>query len=367
VTGESIPPFNKRYGIAIIVALLVAAAVFAAYRLFGEEFDWKQFLSSFQQMHYGWAAVGTVLVLFTYVGRAIRWRVMIAPIRPSASLVTLLKATLIGFTAVTLFGRPGELVRPYLIAVRERLPLSSQLAVWLLERIYDLLFVILVFGFALTRVTPHEGMSPALRWILTTGGYFVGGLGLLCVTVLVALNVFTEPATRRIRDALAVLPSKYRDRVDGLVTAFAGGMASTRRGSYVAQLVAYTVAEWVIILAANYCLLQSFPATRGLTLTDNMVFLGFVAFGSAVQVPGIGGGMQVAAVLVLTELFGLYLEQATAVALLLWITMYVVVVPAGFLLTVMEGLSWRSLRHIGDGSESAPASNSTNIVEPTQK
>ena len=110
---------------------------------------------------------------------------------------------------------------------------ATPLAVWVLERIYDLLAVILVFGFALTRVKPKAQMSPALEWILNTGGYFVATIGIVCVTVLIALSVFTEPATRRIRDALSALPEKFRHRADGLVTAFVGGMASARRGSYV--------------------------------------------------------------------------------------------------------------------------------------
>ena len=362
--GDSIASRNRRYGVLLLIVLLVAAAVWATFRLRGADFDIRRFGASFEHIQYGWMAAGVFLVLCTYLGRAIRWRVMISPARPHASLANLLKATIIGFTAITLFGRPGELVRPYLIALRERLPVSSQLAVWFLERIYDLLFVILIFGFALTRVRPREDMGPALNWVLHTGGYLVAGIGVACVTLLVAISVFTEPATRRIRDALQVLPGKYRERVDGLVTAFAGGMASTRRGSYVFQLVALTVVEWVIIIAANYCLLQSFPATRRLTLLDNVVFLGFVAFGSAVQIPGIGGGMQVAAVLVLTKLFGLYLEAATAAALLLWLTMYVVVIPLGMLLALMEGLSWRSLRHIDEQqAQGAAAISSTQIVD----
>jgi hypothetical protein len=39
----------------------------------------------------------------------------------------LLTATVIGFTAITLFGRAGDFVRPYLIAVKEQVPLTSQL------------------------------------------------------------------------------------------------------------------------------------------------------------------------------------------------------------------------------------------------
>ena len=44
--------------------------------------------------------------------------------------------------------------------------------------------------------------------------------------------------------------------------------------------------------------------------------MGFVSFGGVVQIPGVGGGTQVVAVLVLTELFGVRLELATSFALL---------------------------------------------------
>ena len=57
--------------------------------------------------------------------------------------------------------------------------------------------------------------------------------------------------------------------------------------------------------------------------------MGFVSFGSIVQIPGVGGGMQVVAVLVLTELFGVRLELAIAFALFLWIITFVAIVPAG--------------------------------------
>ena len=89
----------------------------------------------------------------------------------------LLSATVIGFTAITLFGRPGEFVRPYLIAVKEQVPVTSQLAAWVLERIFDLLMALLVFAFALSRVQAsglHVGAN--LTWVLAVGGRIVGVL-----------------------------------------------------------------------------------------------------------------------------------------------------------------------------------------------
>ena len=36
----------------------------------------------------------------------------------------------IGFSALALLGRAGEMVRPYIIAKKERLTFTSQVAVW---------------------------------------------------------------------------------------------------------------------------------------------------------------------------------------------------------------------------------------------
>jgi ABC-type sulfate transport system permease component len=77
---------------------------------------------------------------------------------------------------------------------------------------------------------------------------------------------------------------------------------------------------------------------------DVLIFMGFVSFGSVIQIPGVGGGTQVVSILVLTELFGVPLEIATSIALLAWIITFVVIVPVGALLALHEGLSWARLK-----------------------
>jgi hypothetical protein len=71
-----------------------------------------------------------------------------------------------------------------------------------------------------------------------------------------------------------------------------------------------------------------------------------VAFGSVVQLPGIGGGMQIVTALVLTEFFGLTLEVASGFALILWVISFVSIVPIGLAMAFQEGIKWRSLRNL---------------------
>jgi hypothetical protein len=123
-------------------------------------------------------------------------------------------------------------------------------------------------------------------------------------------------------------------------------MEASGKRTVVSQLVLYSLAEWSLIVASYLCILRCVPATAQFTITDVVLIVGFTAFGAVFQIPGIGGGTQVAIVVVLTELYRLPLEASSGLAILIWITTFVVIVPPGLLLAFHEGLTWGKLRGI---------------------
>ena len=135
-------------------------------------------------------------------------------------------------------------------------------------------------------------------------------------------------------------------KVEKFLVAFEEGMQCMRTMNSTLLLVFYSIVEWMVIAGAFMCVFRAFPATSALGVTDVVILLGFVAFGSAVQIPGVGGGMQIATVLVLTEFFGVGLEAATGIALVLWIISFVLIVPLGLGLAFHEGIKWRSLKDL---------------------
>src|SRR5262249_46841220 len=145
-------------------------------------------------------------------------------------------------------------------------------------------------------------------------------------------------AQQRIGSALTFLPEAPRERVSKILASFAEGMTVTRKPQHLTLLVFYTALEWAIIVGGIYAFFRAFSITSSLSLTNVMVFVGFVSFGSVIQIPGIGGGVQVVSIVVLTQIFGLPLEAATGIALLIWILTFVAVVPFGLLLACHEGL-----------------------------
>jgi glycosyltransferase 2 family protein len=316
-------------------------------QLAGRGFDWGLAARSISGLRGRWLLLSIIPIFGTYLGRALRWAVFLQPMKPHPSIGGLLSATIIGFSAIALFGRPGEFVRPYLIAIKERVPVPSQFAAWILERIFDLLMALLVFAFALSKVNASGvQVGSNLTWVLAMGGRVVTVMCVLLLVLLLSFRHLSAPIQRWLTSALRFLPEAYHAKGDKLVAAFVQGMQSTRSDGALLLVFFYSVLEWALIAACYWCLGQSFPGILN-SLVDVLIFMGFISFGAIVQIPGIGGGVQVVAVIVLTELFGVRLEIATSFAFLTWFLTFVAIVPFGLLLALKEGLNWRSLRRIG--------------------
>jgi uncharacterized protein (TIRG00374 family) len=330
----------------LVGCLLATGAVlwFIGTQVAAQSFDWKLAATGFARLRWQWLLLSLIAVFATYYGRAMRWAVFLKPLKPHPSMRNLLSATVIGFTAITLFGRPGEFVRPYLIARKEGVPLTSQFAAWMLERLFDLLMALLLFGFALTRV---RQAGPRLQWVLVFGGRIAWITGAAALLLLLSMRHFAGPVRRRLLTALHYLPEHSFTKVEKLVDACVQGVEATRSDAALLLVLVYSSAEWVLISACYWCLAQAFTGMISLSFVDVLVLMGFVSFGAVVQIPGVGGGIQVAAVLVLTELFHVRFELATDFAMLIWILTFVAIVPVGLSLAVKEGLDWHSLGRIG--------------------
>ncbi|HXM45679.1 MAG TPA: lysylphosphatidylglycerol synthase transmembrane domain-containing protein [Bryobacteraceae bacterium] len=320
-------------------------------RLFlnSRRFDWRAFRATLLALRWPWLLAAGGFVVAGYYGRALRWRVLMRPVKADPSLWNLFSATVIGFSAITVLGRPGEFVRPFLIAAKERVSASSQMAALVLERIYDVLIVLAIFGFALGRVRRSDAaLGPALAWVFATGGWFVGALSIAVLGLLTAFRHYSAAMRRRVLSVLAAHDAGPRlfQSADRLITAFVQGVESTKSRKAVLLVVWYTVLEWATIALTTYCVMRAFGGALHFGWLDVLIFLGFVAFGAVVQIPGVGGGMQVVSVLVLTELFRVPLEISTSVALVLWFISFVAVVPLGVALALHEGIRWRSLREL---------------------
>src|SRR5215475_1780595 len=90
---------------------LAAISVYFLYRLSAWGFDWSLFLATLWNVQPWWLGASVAITMLTYVARAARWQVLLNPLK-SVSIGPLISTNVLGFSAIYLLGRPGELVRP---------------------------------------------------------------------------------------------------------------------------------------------------------------------------------------------------------------------------------------------------------------
>src|ERR1700685_3216239 len=128
---------NKKR-ILVLVAVLAALCLLVYFQVRAwKTFDWAMFWNRTEHVNWLYVFYGLALTYFAYTLRAVRWRIFLKPVRKTTT-ARLLAPQFVGFAALALLGRAGEMIRPYIIAKKERLTFTSQVAVWGVERIFDM-------------------------------------------------------------------------------------------------------------------------------------------------------------------------------------------------------------------------------------
>jgi uncharacterized protein (TIRG00374 family) len=300
---------------------LAAITIYMVYQLRAWGFDWSLFLASLWNVQPIWLTASIAATLLTYVARAYRWQVLLNPLKPVPT-GPLISANVLGFSAIYVFGRPGELVRPLWLTRRENIPLTASFATIIVERFLDAMMVIVLFGLALLLVQLPSAAEQTLTlmkrtaWVMLTGS----------VVAMVALFFFRANIDR----ILTFVPGA---KLNSLLRNFSEGLSFLDQKTSFGLALAHSISVWIVIVLQFWFMLlgMNFP---------------FTAVGSIFQVPGIGGGFQAGYVVCMTTFFKVPPEQAIATSLVAWISSYVPTVLAGGLYMISRGLSLKDLKTV---------------------
>lgn len=332
----------------VITGLLLVVFVLLVYLQFRtwKSFDWEKFLQYRPDWHH--ILHGIVLIYFAYFLRAVRWKIFLRPVRKHASTWALVPPTVVGFTGLAILGRPGELIRPYLIARRENLSFASQLAVWAVERIFDVggFTVLMVAGIFLpfSKLRVFASTRPELlHWLHVMGIVLTAlVLGLFCGAMLVSHK--GEALAKWIEDRFAHLAKNLGHRIAQRVREFATGLNTIHGPLSFIQLSAVSVLMWWMIAVAYKEVTHAYGAPmQAMSVAKVLLLMGSSMIGSMVQLPGVGGGSQLATISALDHVFEIPKELAVSCGIMLWLVTFVAVVPVGLVLAHRERLSFREL------------------------
>lgn len=327
---------TRRNGILLLILVALAVAVFLNRDRI--HFDWGMFWAQIQHIslgHFG-AAVG--LIYATFLIRAYRWAVFLSPTK-KVSPARLVGSQFIGFTAVALFGRLADLTRPYLIARRTELSISSQVAVYTIERMFDLGAAAIVFSSAMA-VTP-KGLPHHDLFVRV-------GVGSLVVTVAiavfaVAVRVAGGAVAAFARSTIGRLSKPAGESFATKILGFRDGLNTLASFREFLLVLLISLVMWGMIGGAYYETAHAFvntPELADLTFSRTMLLMAASIGGGLLTLPVIGWFTQIAATAAAMQAFyGAPIEAATACGALLLIVMTLAIVPAGLIFAQVEQVS----------------------------
>jgi glycosyltransferase 2 family protein len=342
----------------LLLALLGLGVLgFVIYRSSGfihlADFSGAKLLHAVREANPYYLLLSLVAIYGCYALRALRWEVFQRNLGPS-SFWNIYEVTLAGFCAVFLLGRAGEPVRPLLLARKEKLPLADLFGIYVLERLFDAASTAVIAASGLL-IFDASGKADALAGKFeaaakTTGAALALGV-VAAVATLVYLRVHgTALLERRLQAWLAAHGGKAR--IARIVLGFARGVQTIRTWRELALAVLYSTAHWFLVLLIYVWVSHSFGGTLGtITLGDGLLVLAFTLVGSALQLPGVGGGSQVACFLAYTTIFGVEKEPAAAAAIVVWLITFAASSLAGVPLLIREGWSLGELRRMAEHEE----------------
>ena len=324
----------------LIVSLLILAALagFGYWASQKVHFDFAAFRA--QLAHVDWRDVAAAIfcIYVAYIVRSARWAMLMRH-NQRVSTLSLVGPQVIGFTGVALLGRFADLSRPYLIARKTGAPLTSQVATYIVERIFDAGAMALFLTGAVMLIPPGTLPNPGAVedvkrvFLISTG---CGGI------FLVAIRVAGDMVAGFFEKAFGLLSKKLGHAVGHKLRTFHEGLDTIRSFSDFAIAATLSLAMWFLILLAYLETAHAFTRDPGLatmSLAHSMVIMACSGGASFFQLPVLGWFTQIGIVgEVIHGFFGVARETAWACSTMLLVDTSLSILPVG--------LVWAQFTHV---------------------
>jgi glycosyltransferase 2 family protein len=348
--------------------------------LFARKIEWVHLKEAFREANYIYIIPTIIVIFLSHYLRAVRWSRLIAPIK-KVSILNLFSATMIGFMANSILpARMGEIIRPIVIARRENIKIATSFATVVMERIFDVLSVIVVASllfFILPSETSYNKRTGMINHVekstkdLKTrdlkkrqGSYSStdnsdnwGGrtdtskvikqlkkwsviltfFGIFAIVFLFLLSIYPEKASAVFQKLIFFFPHRLKDNLINLLESFIAGLQILDNKKQLPWIGALSLIIWFFNAASVYVLCYSFSI--GLSFAGACFVIVCIALAVALpQAPGYIGVFHIATQKSL-DLFGVGLSSAQSYAIILWVLSVVPVTLAGLLFLWREGMS----------------------------
>lgn len=269
---------------------------------------------------------GVIAIWIDLLLRSLRWQALL---RPTADipLVRVTRYLLVGYLANNVLpARVGELVRAHYVGDRENVSRASVIGTIIVERVLDVMGLVLIGGLAWWLTGLRGSLQPLL-------------LASLAVSILAGGALYGFPVIRKLRAVRRL--SERGPRIKRLAGDLAAGLAVVKRWDLVGKASALTLLAWVATAVA----FQAASASLSVQLSPAEVLMLAAGVNLATAIPsapGYVGTFELAAV-ALAATFGADASSAFAMAVLVHAAILVSTTVGGLVAMYSVGIRWSSL------------------------
>ena len=288
-------------------------------------------------------AIALILTVAMYVVRAERWQYLLAPLGPTRFRVAF-RTTVIGFAAsFVLPARAGEVLRPYLLARQENLPVTAAFATVIVERMLDLVAVLLLLGVFLFALESGEAAAaPRLYQAVWYGGAIATPVGVGILLAMFVMAGHPERLHALVLQAERILPARLARTVASMAKALAEGFAVVRHPSRLVWAMLWSLVLWLSIAAQVWVVVRAFDIA--LPFAGSFLLTAMLVVGVALPTPGGVGGTHEVLRLALTSFYGADNNAAVGAAILQHAVNFVPILLLGLVFLAQDGLNLSRLR-----------------------
>jgi uncharacterized protein (TIRG00374 family) len=336
----------KKSGQLIIGLIVAILAVYYTMR----NVSVSELMESFRHVNYIWLLPTFVLMCLTYVARAIRWRVLLLPVK-EVKTWDLFSPLMVGFMAGVLPARAGELVRAYLLGKKFELSFASSLATIVVERLFDMILLLFLFSWIL--VFHGEIFDGNIEWsgisirdLAFQFGLFSLALVLVLIAFIYLLTFHNEKAMALVHWLVKPFPEKWQYKLIQMTETFSQGLGVFRNLRALVFIAVATVGVWTLIILQYYPLywayeLQDKSATSLILLTVMVCILITV-----LPTPAFLGSFNAGVLIALHEIMGEAEVATVSFGFVAWGVNFAVIVLGGVYFILHDHISVKKLVEI---------------------
>ena len=295
--------------------VLILLAVLMLWWL-GRKLDWAEVRKAISQANVWLLFFAALTVGATYLLRSFRWRALLLPLTP-ARLRELFVATTVGFGAIFILGRAGEVVRPVMLPLRDaRVRPAASFVTIMIERLCDSIAVVVLFAICLLWITPPAGQE-AVFVKVRVGGVVMLALSLLGIAALAWFKRRSKSAIGWLDKKIlgrSFIPKRLAHAVTHTLEQLATALRILVDARELGIVAGWTAFIWLVIVLADWFLLRAFHLPFG--FSETMFVLGFALVGSLVPTPGAAAGAYQATTTAGLILLNVGLERAAAISII---------------------------------------------------